>query len=54
MYVVITGNPFDGDVRLWGPFENTEKAKEWAERFYSGGWWLFRVDLPTEVNPREG
>jgi hypothetical protein len=30
MYVIVTGNAFDG-IRLWGPFETVEDANDWAD-----------------------
>jgi len=44
-FVVATGDPFNG-VQLWGPFQSSDEALEWAEE---GGvdndyWWIVNVN----------
>jgi hypothetical protein len=48
MYVVVTGNPFDG-LSLWGPFNDANEAGDWASIEMDGEtWWVMAIN-PTEA-----
>lgn len=40
LHVVACGSPFDGGIRLHGPFDNGEDANEWAKNHCKDeDWW---------------
>ncbi len=52
-YVVAKGNPLDG-ITLYGPFEDSDSALEWAEcNDREGDWWIVTVNSPEEDNEKE-
>lgn len=47
-YCVAQGNPFDG-VTLYGPFETSEEASEWAESNDGNfDWWIVNLNAPED------
>lgn len=50
MYVILCGNPVDG-LKVYGPFESTDLANEWAEdqlkNIGMDSWWCVDV-IPVE------
>lgn len=45
MYIVATGNPFDGQ-RITGPFEEFADAEEWANVNADLDWFIVELHLP--------
>lgn len=47
-YCVAQGNPFDG-VTLYGPFETSEEADDWAAANDGNfDWWIVNLNDPKE------
>lgn len=48
-YCVAQGNPFDG-VTLYGPFDTTEEADEWATANGDNlDWWIVDLNSPHDA-----
>jgi hypothetical protein len=54
IYLVISGNPVEGDLSIHGPFDDHEKAVRWAERTVDrfGHWQVIAPDDPKEFETR--
>jgi hypothetical protein len=48
MYAVAIGGPFDG-MYFWGPFQEFEEARYWADRNVSLTWWVVNLLDPQVV-----
>ena len=46
---VAIGSPFDG-LYLWGPFDDQDAARMWAEKEITAdeNWWLVELENPGE------
>lgn len=45
MYIIVTGNAFDGGLSLWGPWGDMEEAHDWAENHWDY-WDCVEVNTP--------
>lgn len=53
MFVLVTGNPFDG-MQVFGPIATEDEAEELAREFSDTDWWIVPLVSPAEVVTGDG